>query len=121
MNTSLGRVYGSAGDQSLISRRADKTGQERMSSGSVMLLIYLSSLDANKMPWVRVMPSLRAPLNITELDLQPLVACGWVELSRGKNEQLQTSITDAGHAACREVTAWVTQTAAERSLYEPLV
>jgi hypothetical protein len=106
LNTTLS--HGSI-DHSIISRRADKTGQERMSSGSVMLLVYLSSLDANKMPWVRVMPSLRAPMNITELDLKPLNACGWVELSRGKNEQLQVSITDAGHAICREVTVWVTE------------
>ena len=111
MNTALGQGFGAAGDQSLISRRADKTGQERMSSASVMLLVYLSSLDAQRMPWVRVMPSLRVPLSITDLDLRPLEQAGWVELSRGKNEQLQVSITDDGHMTCRNLTTFITEEA----------
>jgi hypothetical protein len=91
-----------------------------MSSGSIMLLVYLSTLNANRLPWVRVMPSVRAPMGVTDLDLEPLAQVGWVQLTSGAHDKIQVSITDAGHAACREMLAWLSNTAKERSLYEPI-
>lgn len=84
-------------------RRVDKTGSERLSSGSLMLLLKLALSDGAECSWSAQLKTFKLLHNISEPDLKPLVSAGWVGQRGGRKGGTTIWITDAGNALARKL------------------
>lgn len=88
----------------------DRTGQERLSTASMALLMHLA-LRTRPVTWL-ALESFRASYDLSEDDLLPMVQAGWVERkSLGERALHQRSsfsllITDRGNEVVRNLVAW---------------
>lgn len=87
-------------------RRVDKTGNEMLSSASMMLLLKLALSDGSEVSWSAQLKNFKLLHNISDVDLRPLVQAGWVGQRGGRNGGTTIWITDAGNGLVRSLLVW---------------